>query len=325
MRRGDFDAALRISDEVLARRDPATRDDQARPYHERWVWDGRTVFGRHVLVRCYHGLGDTIQFARFLPPLRERAASVTVECQPELMPLMATLSHVDQIVPFRHATPLPCSDCDVEIMELMHALHLAPTSVRPPYFSVRANGVAKAIARLLQGPAVRVGLCWQSGTWDEARSVPLRALAAACAAPGIAFVSLQGGPAAAEAVACGFPQLDRPALTRGILETAVTISRLDLVITVDTMVAHLAGALGRPVWLLLKADADWRWMSARTDSPWYPSIRIYRQSAAGDWREPLARIRDDLAVWRESMKRSAPSDGSEGALGDEGDRADQTE
>src|SRR5690242_16871168 len=96
MRRGDFAAAWRINDAVLAARDPRGRDDPRLPYHLRWVWDGRSVWDRHVLVRCYHGLGDTLQFARYLPALRARARSVTLECQPPLLPLLASLPAVDR-------------------------------------------------------------------------------------------------------------------------------------------------------------------------------------------------------------------------------------
>ena len=110
MRRGDWDAAWRVSDAVLRARDPRTRDDPAAPYHERWVWDGRPFAGQDVLVRCYHGLGDTLQFCRFLPLLRPHVRSLTLEAQPELLDLLSTLPGPDRLHPFDPANPLPPSD-----------------------------------------------------------------------------------------------------------------------------------------------------------------------------------------------------------------------
>ena len=122
-----------LNDRVLANRDPAARDDPRLPYHRRWVWDGRQFAGRHVLVRCYHGLGDTVQFARYLPALRRVAASLTVETQPELLALLATVAGPDRLIPFAVAAPAEPFECDIEIMELAHALRLPPGAALPPY------------------------------------------------------------------------------------------------------------------------------------------------------------------------------------------------
>ncbi len=289
MRSGDFAAAWAVSDAVLAGRDPATRDDPRLPYHLRWVWDGRDPTGRQVLVRCYHGLGDTLQFCRFLAALRPRVAGLTLEAQPELLGLLQDLPGPDRLLAFHPDRPTPASECDVEIMELPHLLRTAPGAA--PYVS------AAPLPR--PAPGRLVGVCWQAGGWDPRRSVPLPMLAPLAALPGIGLVSLQRGPGAAQAGSPGAP----PLLLAGddgmdIAEMARLLATLDLVVTVDTMVAHLAGALGRPAWVLLQADADWRWMAGRADSPWYPSLRLYRQSSPGDWRTPLAQVRDDLAAWR---------------------------
>ncbi len=264
MRQGDLAAAWRNADAVLAARDPATRDDPRLPYHLRWVWDGRPLTGRHVVVRCYHGLGDTLQFARFLPALRARAARVTLEVQPELVRLMRGLVGVDLVVPFDVAAPIP-ADTDIEIMELQHALRLAP------------HGGAYLEARPMAGLSGGVGACWQAGDWDPSRSVPLGLLRPVLP-PGT--ISLQRGSSALLRVLG--PDGD-------VSDTAAVIAALDCVVTVDTMVAHLAGALGRPVHVLLKAEADWRWgLGART--PWYSSAVLYRQAAAGDWSVPLSQL-----------------------------------
>jgi len=293
MRAGLFDKAWTVSDAVLAACDPATRDDPALPYHMRWVWDGRPLDGRRVLVRCYHGLGDTLQFCRYLPPLRTRVAELTVEAQPELVPLLRTLPGPDHVVPFRPDAPTPAPECDVEVMELAHALRLAPNGA--PYLS--AEPLPCPAAGLL------VGLCWRAGGWDPGRSVPLAALAPLGQVPGVRLVSLQRGPGLEELASAGAPPLlDTGDRSADVTAAARLMASLDLVITVDTMVAHLAGALGRPTWLLLPAEADWRWMLGRS-TLWYDSIRLYRQPSPGHWIAPLAELHADLAAL---AQRSAP-------------------
>lgn len=275
MRRGDFAAALAVADAVLAARDPATRDDPRLPYHRRWVWDGRPVEGRRVLVRCYHGLGDTLHFARYLKPLRARAAHVTLEAQPALLPLLRALPGCDALIPFNVAAPAPAWDCDIEIMELPHALRLGPSEVPPATLSRLPPAT----------PAADAALCWRAGDWDTARSVPLAPLLAALR-PRAAW-SLQRGPAAREAAGPPFlnPADDDP----DILRTAALILAARRVVTVDTMVAHLAGTLGATTTLLLRARADWRW--GNTDrTPWYPSLRLLRQHQDGDWTAPLRAV-----------------------------------
>jgi hypothetical protein len=278
MRRGDWRAAWAVNDAVLARR-ATPPDDPRLPYHLRHVWDGRPFEGRDVLVRCYHGLGDTLQFLRYLASLRARAASVTLEAQPALLPLLGDY----QPVPFDVAAPSPPSACDIEIMELAHALRLPPDAVPPPYLSpppLAGGGRG-------EGARPRIGLCAQSGDWDRERSVPLPLLAAALP-PGASLVRLQ--PDGADDLPWA-----NPGPLGDIAETAALVCSVDLVITVDTMIAHLAGALGRPAWVLLKAQADWRWMEGERTA-WYPSLRLYRQPRPGDWGAPLAAIRRALAA-----------------------------
>jgi hypothetical protein len=256
MLRNDFSTAWTIADGVLAARDPRMRDAAGQPYHERWVWDGRRFDGRAVTVRCYHGLGDTLQFARYLPALRARAAHVTLEVQPELLELLLG-SGADRVIAFDPAAPTP-AEHDIEIMELAHALRAVPAG--RPYLRAEATRL----------PGVNTGVCWQAGGWDPARSIPLDQLRTVLP-PGA--ISLQRG-------ATGLP--DPLAGTMDILATARLIAGLDRVITVDTMIAHLAGALGRPVHLLLRAEADWRW--GRADrTPWYANTRIHRQRHEGEW------------------------------------------
>jgi hypothetical protein len=274
MRAGDHATAWSINDAVLAGRDRRTRDDPNLPYHLRWVWDGRPFLGRHVLVRCYHGLGDTLQFARYLSPLRAMTASLTVEVQPELLPLLATIPGPDRLIPFVPHSPAPPSECDLEIMELAHALRMPPEATSTP--CPRTDPA--------QLPAGTIGLCWRAGNWDPGRSIDAQHLAPFTSRP---CVTLQPGET-------NLRVLNPEGCPREIAETAALIAGLDLVITVDTMVAHLAGALNRPAWLLLKHDADWRWMTGRTDSPWYPSLRLYRQRAPGDWSNVISAVTADI-------------------------------
>jgi hypothetical protein len=163
--------------------------------------------------------------------------------------------------------PLPPAECDIEIMELPHTLRLGPEQVAPVDFGLRP------------GPVSGVGLCWRSGGWDTARDVPEALLA------GLArgAVALQPGPVT-------LPVRNPEGSPARLADTAALVAGLDLVITVDTMIAHLAGCLGRSTCLLLKHDADWRWMEGRNDSPWYPTMRLFRQPMPGDWASVVAEI-----------------------------------
>lgn len=285
MRRGDFAAAWAISDAVLAKRDPAEADDPTLPYHQRWVWTGEPLAGRHVLVRCYHGLGDTLQFARLLPMLRPSVASITLEAPTALLGLLATLPGVDHLAGFDEAAPrrTPPGGVAIELMEVAHALRLTRHDLPGPMPWRRAREPAPATGR--------VGLCWQAGAWNPDRSVPLDALARALPA-GLTLVSLQRGDAAAEATAPAFKNPDDR--STDVEHTAQMIDGLDLVVSVDTLVAHLAGSLGAPTLLLLKHDADWRWMTGCPSQPWYPSVQRLRQAQAGDWNEPLRKVQRRL-------------------------------
>ncbi len=269
MRAADFDAAWAINDAVLATRDPVQADDPTLPYHQRWVWNGSPIAGRHVLVRCYHGLGDTIQFARYLAPLRARAAHVTLEVQPELASLLHGFA--DSIHPFDPTRPLPPAQTTIEIMELAHALRLPP--VPAPYIHPTPT------------PHKGIGLCWQSGGWDPSRSLPASTLIPLRHHP---LISLQRGPATAEAAAIGATDplhgsMDIPAM-------AALIAGLDAIVTVDTMVAHLSAAIGRPTIVLLRHHADWRWGRGPT-TPWYANARLARQPAPGRWAPAVEQAR----------------------------------
>jgi len=296
MLRGDYLEAWRINALVMAARDPASRDDPRLPYHLRWVWDGRPFQGRRILVRCYHGLGDTLQFARYLPVLRSFAVSLTVEAQPELLPILSSVAGIDRLIPFVHDAPAPHSECDMEIMELPFALKLTPDAIPPLRLSIRSTPAFEGA----------IGLCWEAGNWDPGRSIPSNFLEPFTTWP---CITLQTCPTELNV-------LNRQGCPRDMVATASLVAGLDLVITVDTMIAHLAGAQNRLTWLLLKHQPDWRWMAGRSDSPWYPSLRIYRQPAPGDWPAVITQITEEFAAARSrSFEGGQPARASAAACG----------
>jgi hypothetical protein len=283
MRRGDFAAAWRVSDEVLARRRARMEDCSHWPRHLQFIWNGEPIENRRLLIRCYHGLGDTIQFVRLLTPLRARAAEVTLWVQPQLIELVRTVPGIDRIEALHDGVPQIDYEVDIELMEVPHVLRLTPARIprRVPYIYVPAS-------RLQLDPSMlNVGLAWQSGDWLPERSIPDSALAPLANIAGVRWYSLQyphrTPPLPATDLACA-----------DIVELGSRMQALDLIITVDTMVAHLAGALGLPVWTALQADCDWRWMSERSDSPWYPTMRLFRQHAPGGWSSVIEEIRAAL-------------------------------
>ena len=287
MRRGEFAAAWRLSDVALHERAGVPCWDW--PRHLQYIWDGRSLAGRRVLVRCYHGLGDTVQFIRFLPQLKEAAAETIVWAQPALLPLLAKASGIDRLLPLHDGVPDVAFDADVELMELPHVFRttLATIPRHVPYLHVAPSSWPQAP----ENGELAVGVVWRSGDWDASRSVPARVMARLAKVAGVKLYLLQEASAAAEwpndtAVRwCPSP----------VVQLASAIAALDLVISVDSLPAHLAGALGVPVWTLLPVTADWRWMETRDDTPWYPTMRLWRQERAGTWEPVIARVAAKLA------------------------------
>jgi hypothetical protein len=282
MRRGDYAAAWEISDAALRAR--AGAPCWHWPRHEQHVWDGTPLAGRRVLVRCYHGLGDTIQFVRLAAQLRALAAEVIVWAQAPLLRLLESADGIDRLLPLHDGTPDVSYDADVEIMELAHVLRTTlDTLPAAPYLRVPP-------APRADDGRMHVGLVWAAGDWDPSRSVPPALLAPLARVPGVALHVLQRGPAR-DAWA---PGVGVDAGSDDAYEAARVMRSLDLVISVDSMPAHLAGALGVPVWTLLRARADWRWMDGGDRSPWYPSMRLFRQDRAGEWAPVVARVVREL-------------------------------
>lgn len=300
MLRGDLESAWRETDLTEAARRSANSTQSHLPLHLRRVWDGSSLEGKRVLVRCYHGLGDTIQFVRYIPLLRMRAAWIVVQCQRRLAPLLQSLREIDELFFLEDGEVDAESDVQIELMELAYAFRTTLETIpcRVPYLRVSQVAFTEASCRCSAG-ALRIGLAWSSGDWNRARNIRLAQLAdlgRSNETRDIAFYSLQRGDAAREILGCPHLRiLDRERECKSITDTAATIAHMDLVISVDTMVAHLAGALGRPVWLLLPFCADWRWMLGRNDSPWYPAMRLFRQKSPGEWQPVVEEVSAALA------------------------------
>ena len=299
MRRGDFEAAWRQTDRIEIPRRAAEAAGRFVKAPEHLTWNGRPFAGRDVLVRCEHGLGDTLQFVRYLPLLRASARSVTVLVQPALLPLFAESSDFGSVRNGWTDEPPPPHDVPIEVMELAYAFR-STTATLPrtvPYLPLgavtRCAGTLPPIARDV---ALRVGLLWSASEWDTSRSVPLKALAPFAALGQVRFYSLQQGAHAEAAGEAPFHIEPYAQHTAQITAAAAAMLDLDLVITVDSMAAHLAGELGCPVWVLLKHECDWRWMERRDDSPWYPTMKLFRQREAGDWTTVADEVARSLRV-----------------------------
>jgi ADP-heptose:LPS heptosyltransferase len=259
-------------------------------------WDGLPFTGKRVMLRCLHGLGDAIQFIRFAPLLRRDAASLTVETHPEMVSLLRGVESVDEVITW--TDPQPQWDQQIEIMELPRSLGVTMNTITAGalYISVDQHRLVRSLSALGNSARPKIGLLWASSNWDPARSIPVAELEPILRLPSLLFCSLQRGPELAqlETARRVCPIHDTSEHSPEPADTAADILNLDLVITVDTMVAHLAGALGKPVWTLLPHRADWRWMLDREDSPWYPSMRLFRQPEPGDWRSVVARVAEEL-------------------------------
>ncbi len=269
-------------------------------------WDGvQPLSGKTLFVHAEQGLGDNVQFCRYLPGLAARGATVVFEVMPALKALMDTLSGGIRVM--ARGEPLPSIDYHCALLSLPMALDtdLATIPAEIPYLSADPVRVARWAPRVAGLAGLKVGIAWQGNPgverliWARGRSIPLAALAPLAALPGVSLVSLQKGAGAEQLLQVPFrhrvldlgPEFDGG--KDAFLDAAAVMSSLDLVICSDTSIAHLAGSLGRPVWTLLHASADWRWLLGRTDSPWYPSMRLFRQTNGG-WGEVVGAVAGEL-------------------------------
>ncbi len=291
MLEGNFEAAWQESDAIRARGAP----DSNR------FWQGEPLQGARIIVRCLHGFGDAVQMLRYAPSLKKIASSVIFEVPPRLLPLAPFFRDVDRVISWdRQASPEPPDwDIQIEVMELpyMFRTTIEDLPIASSYLKLSDAAVHEIALAMGQRREPRIGFVWAGGEWNPERSIPIALLQPLLQHKSVECWSLQGDAAASQAQ----ERIERGAMRDatavcgdGLLALAATIQNLDLVITVDTLAAHLAGALGKPVWVLLQHAADWRWMTARDCSPWYPKMRLFRQPAPTDWPRVIDAVEDAL-------------------------------
>ncbi|MFO1325300.1 MAG: tetratricopeptide repeat protein [Burkholderiales bacterium] len=263
----------------------------------RW-WGGR-LDGRRILIWPEQGYGDMLMMLRYLPLLKQAGAQETiVACDAAMEGVVRSVAGVDTVLVGGPPPPASRYDVHCPMLSLPLAFDTTPQSVPDavPYVHVPPAMAAAWNARFGSDPSLRVGVCWAGAAAladDAKRSVALRAFAPLLELPGLRWVSLQKGAPAGEAAA--FPAIaDWMDECANFLDTAALISALDAVVSVDTAVVHLAGALGRPTWLLNRSESEWRWGLAGSRTPWYPTLTIARQDAPGDWRRAIEEVGDGL-------------------------------
>jgi tetratricopeptide (TPR) repeat protein len=276
-------------------------------------WDGSPLQGQVILLWAEQGLGDTLQFIRYAPLVQARGGCVLVACQPALVPLVSRCPGIDRLLP--QGSPLPPFDVWAPLLSLPGLLRttLATIPVTVPYLFPDPQRVQYWQQQLHHLEGFKIGITWQGNprfSSDRTRSLPLAQLEPLARVEGVRLISLQKGPGSEQvrALADRFAvlelgsQLDEG--TGAFEDTAAVLPQLDLVIAPDTALAHLASGLGVPVWLALPLSADWRWLRQREDSPWYPSMRLFRQQEWGNWDEVFTRIAAALS------QRLAQGDGA---------------
>jgi hypothetical protein len=283
---GQFEHAWEQTDKIESRR------RKGLAVEGQLVWDGSDFRGKTVLLRNDHGLGDTVQFIRYAPLLKKQCRRLIAKARPILVPLLQRFDCIDDVI----ATPDsdPSFDVEMECTELPYIFRTTIESIprETPYLKITNPAE--------QDPTTNIGLVWSSGPWNTARSVPLAQMRPLGRIPNVSFYSLQWGPDWIEAQYVEHGLQIRNASTairEDLITTAQAILKCDLILTVDTMVAHLAGALGKPVWVLLHFNSDWRWMLDRQDSPWYPTMRLFRQRSANDWSTAIENVAEELGTF----------------------------
>ena len=291
MLRGDFAAAWKESRTVR----------EGGKAQENCLWRGEDVRGKRVMVRCLHGLGDAVQFFRYAPQLEAMAESVVWEVPPELLHLAPYFRGVKRAVTWGEGRPAPEDwDVQIEIMELpcLFQTRLTDLPIATNYLWLPRKLADSVHAGMGTASTPRIGLVWAAGEWNQSRSVAPELFSQILETGGCEFWNMQGG--SAQHFAAQDKLRDTKLCHSGVLALASVIEQFDLVITVDTLAAHLAGALGVEAWVMLQYAADWRWMMERDDSPWYPSLRLFRQPTPGNWAAVLHAVRYALQEWLES-------------------------
>lgn len=259
------------------------------------AWTGGDLAGKRLLLYPEQGLSDGLQFVRYAPALRARGAHIVALVQPLLRDIVRLSGLIDEVV--AEGEPLPGFDCHASMLSLPALLGVSASTADVPYLQAPAQGRIRLGAHVRT--RLKVGIFWAAmpgQSVDRNRSCPLGEFLALADNPEVLLFSLQGGAAQKDIEQLGAAALVHD-VGRGIFdfaEAATVLTQLDLLITIDSAIAHLAGGMGLPAWVLLPHTADWRWMVNRADSPWYPSLRLFRQPAPGDWRSVMNQVRTSL-------------------------------
>jgi hypothetical protein len=267
-------------------------------------WNGMKIPNGRLLLVGDQGYGDTIQFARYIPMVVDRCQELIIGCSAEMGPLLANIPGVKQYCHRWNDVPGHAAHCRLSSLPYLFHTRMDTIPAQIPYLKADPARIAHWRARLdatLPSGVMRIGVAWTGRPThpnDRRRSMPLSRLAPLAAVGPVAFVSLQKPMPARDLASMQlFPGMtDLSAELTDFGETAALMEALDLVVTVDTAMGHLAGALGKKVWILIPKAADWRWLLDRDDSPWYPSARLFRQQKPGAWDEPLQRLSAALAL-----------------------------
>ena len=271
-------------------------------------WGGDSLQGRTLLLHAEQGLGDAVQFIRYLPLAAQRGGRIILGCRPELQRLLQTAAPDLQVLAGGQFLPPFDVHCPLLGLPRLFATDLTNIPRNVPYLHADSADAAIWRDRLADpSSSLKVGLVWAGSPAnknDRNRSLKLASLAPLANVPGVRFLSLQKGAAATEAKTPpeAMELIDVADELKDFADTAALIAVLDLVIAVDTAVVHLAGAMGKPVWVLLPFVPDWRWMLERTDSPWYPTMRLFRQTQLAEWEPVIAEVRARLHEFVQSRK-----------------------
>jgi len=268
-------------------------------------WNGEDLAGRTILLHGEQGYGDTIQGLRYAPLVAARGARVVLEVPQPLMRLAGSVSGVDTLLTAGQALPRLDFVCPLLSLPRACATTLETIPADVPYLAPPPDTLAQWRARLA-GRGLKVGIAWAGSPLhrsDAKRSIDIEKLAPLLQIEGVRWFSLQVGERAGDLARLPADHVtDLAPHLSDFAETAAAVAHLDLVISVDTAVVHLAGALARPAWVMLRSQPDWRWLLEREDTPWYPTLRLFRQHDRGDWNEVVARVRAAL-----EQRLSAPT------------------
>ena len=265
-------------------------------------WKGEPLEGRTILLHAEQGLGDTLQFLRYVPLVVERGGVVLLDVPPQIRRLAAEIPGVARLI--GDGEPAPRFDCHCPMMSLPLAFSTRASNIpsRVPYLRVPAAAAHASDSLKWPERGIRVGLVWGATPRffeDSDRSIAFSLFEPLFALDGFHFFALQMGHSASQLDSGRFPITDLGNAIGDFADTAALVGKLHLVVTVDTSVAHVAGALGRPTWILLPFAADWRWFVDREDSPWYPTARLFRQPQPRDWPAVIARVCRELQLLAE--------------------------